>query len=188
MWLLPRLRLALARRPWSYWLLVAFAAAFAWWQITSLHDDARHARDAWGRRVDVWVARSDASRGGIVDAERRTLPAAAVPVTVLDELMPDQVAARDIAAGAVLVPGDVSTARVGEGSVIVAIVATAPALVPGDDVTVFDGGRAVCDGVVDAPPARDDLDASIELAVPPECAAALSASGLDGDLLVGRRP
>ena len=108
MWLLPRLRLAFARRPWSYWLLVALAAGFAWWRIASLHTAAERARDSWGNTVEVWVAVDDIPRGGAVRAERRTLPDAAVPDAPLDDLAPDALAARPISAGAVVVPADVA--------------------------------------------------------------------------------
>ena len=189
MWLLPRLRLAFARRPWSYWLLVALAAGLAWWRIASLHIAAERARDSWGNTVEVWVAVGDVPRGGAVRAERRTLPDAAVPDAPLDDLAPDALAARPISAGAVVVPADVAAgSATPDHWVIVAVEARAPALVAGDPVTVFSAGSAVCDGTVDTAPASGDLATVVALAVPPECAATLSATRFDGDLLVGRRP
>ncbi|MEN9643729.1 MAG: hypothetical protein RL238_398 [Actinomycetota bacterium] len=184
MWLLPRLRLAFARRPWSYWFLVAVAAAVTWWRIAALHDDAQHRRDAWGTAVTVWVVRDDTADGAPLRAERRSLPTAAVPSEALRDLADDAVAARDLVAGEVVVPADVVGDRTTpEGWVVVSVEARAPQLVAGDAVTVFEGGRVLCDGTASG----GGVDGAVELAVPAPCAATLSAAAPAGDIVVGRR-
>lgn len=184
MWLLPRLRLALARRPWLYWLLVGAAAALTWWRVAALHDDAERARASWGTAVEVWVVAADTPHGQPVTANRRTLPAAAVPVTAVREFEPGAVAARDLVAGAVLLPTDLmGDAATPPGWVVVAVGARAPHLVVGDMVTVFVGGRQVCDGRA----AGEVVDETVELALPSECAATLSVAASTSEVVVGRR-
>jgi len=184
MWLLPRLRLALARRPWLYWLLVGAAAALTWWRVAALHDDAERARASWGTAVEVWVVATDTPHGQPVAASRRALPTAAVPVAALREFEPDAVAARDLVAGAVLLPADlVGDAAPPAGWVVVVVGARAPHLAVGDTVTVFVGGRRLCDGQA----AGEAVDETVELALPSECAATLSAASSTSEVVVGRR-
>lgn len=184
MWMLPRLRLALARRPWLYWMLVCAAAALTWWRIAALHDDAERARASWGTSVTVVVASADTPQGQPVQAEQRTLPRAAVPSTALRDVAADAVAARDLVVGQVLLPTDlVGDEARPAGWVVVAVRARSPRLVAGDEVTLFAGGRQWCDGRAEG----ETDDDTVALAVPPDCAAALSALGATDDVVVGRR-
>lgn len=184
MWMLPRLRLALARRPWLYWMLVCAAAALTWWRIAALHDDAEHARASWGTAVTVMVVTADTPQGEPVHAEQRALPTAAVPATALRDVPGDAVAARDLVVGQVLLRTDLVGDEVRPpGWVVVAVRARSPRLVAGDEVTLFAEGRQWCDGWAEG----DAVDDMVALAVPPECAAALSTVGATDDVVVGRR-
>lgn len=185
MWMLPRLRLAFARRPWSYWLIVAFAATVTWWRIAALHDDAQRARDSWGVATTVWVVSADVDGGEPVRAERRDLPTALVPDVAVRDLADDAVAARDLVTGEVVVPADVvGDHTTPEGWVVVSVAARAPQLATGDAITVFEGGRMLCDGTASGGGATDG---AVEIAVPAACAATLSATGFDGEVVIGRR-
>ena len=61
--LLPRLRLALARRPWLYWLLVCVCGATVWLGLAAAHTRADRARTQWGTTRSVWVARTAIAAG-----------------------------------------------------------------------------------------------------------------------------
>ena len=85
MLLLSRLRLALARRPWLYWLFVAFCAAIVWSTLAAneakLHDQRRR----WGETRRVWVATVDIARGDVVRSVARDYPVAMVAASAIDE-------------------------------------------------------------------------------------------------------
>ncbi|MEX2625366.1 MAG: hypothetical protein WD225_00695, partial [Ilumatobacteraceae bacterium] len=86
--LVSRVRHELARRRWLYRTLVVALAAATWWTATAWADRVETERASWGDTVEVWVATRDISTGELLlDAvERRSFPAATVPVAALREL------------------------------------------------------------------------------------------------------
>jgi hypothetical protein len=181
---LPRLRLVFARRPWLYWAIAGTLTACAWWQVSALHADARRARDSWGATVTVWVSLADTPPGTPLSVERRAYPARVVPDGALVDTDPPHVAARRVAAGAVLVPADVADGGALPASWVVFTVPSdgTPALEQDDDIAVFSVGRRLCDGTVAAPPAEQ-----VEFGVPPDCATAVASGLALGDVVLARR-
>lgn len=186
MHVLPRLRLAFARHPWLHWAIAALAGALIWLQIASADRAATSARDAWGTSTPVWVAAAGAERGQPVRAERLDVPVAVVPDGAVTADPVEAVAARRIRRGAVLVDDDLGDGSVPPEWVVFAVPTDAgPSLVEGDRVTVFAAGLHDCDGITgDTGPDG----ATIDVAVPAECAEALSTALTAGDLVVARRP
>lgn len=186
MLLLPRLRVALARRPWMYWLFVAACAAFVWSTLASAQARLNKQREQWGQTRRVWVAAADISAGDVVRVIARDYPVAMVPESALTDEPADATASAAIAAGEVLVTADVSpTERSLPVDWVVFALATdgAPTLRRGDQVAIFGSGQRWCDGVVVA--LAED---AIEVGVPPECADAVSAqAALDAVVLASLR-
>ncbi|MGB8860533.1 MAG: hypothetical protein WCC60_14835 [Ilumatobacteraceae bacterium] len=174
MHLLPRLRLLLARRPWIYWFLVGCCACVAWLAMASAADDAAQERSSWGTTRRVWVTHDVVTAGSRVDAVALDYPVAMVPAAALTAA-PDGVAAHSLAAGEVLVHGDIAgdDGLTPDGWLVFAVPAEGgPALAAGDVVTVFGSGRQWCDGTVVGASVGEG---SAEVAVPPDCAASMSA-------------
>lgn len=181
--LLPRVRLLLARRPWLYWLLVGLCAAGVWAGVAGAQAQVARARAGWGSTQRVWVAMADVTAGQALQAAARDYPAAMVPPSALTALPAGSLAAQAVAEGEVLVAGDVRDATtVPGGWLAFAIPADgAPALLAGDRVAVFGSGQQWCEGLVAAAG-----DATFEVAVPPDCAAALSAQLALGAVTLAR--
>ncbi|MCE9622777.1 MAG: hypothetical protein K8R99_10560 [Actinomycetia bacterium] len=174
MLLLPRLRFALARRPWLYWLFVTVCAAIVWSMVASAQTRLHEQRDQWGETRRVWVATVDVAPGDVIHAVGRDYPIAMVAPSAIDEAPVDAIATTLIAAGEVLVASDVaatSERTLPSDWVVFALgIEDSPALRPGNDVALFGSGQRWCEGVVVALG-----DESIEVGVPPECASAASA-------------
>lgn len=99
-------------------------------------------------------------------------PAAMVPSAAITTAPGDAVAAHAVAAGEVLVAADLAgPSAVPAGWVVFAVPSEgAPALLAGDTVSLFGSGQLWCDGVVHS------VDGErADVAVPPDCAAAVSA-------------
>ncbi len=185
MWLLPRLRLAFGRHRWLHPALVAAAAALVWWQAAALHSSAVRARDAWGTTRAVWVADGAIAPGAAIRAHRVQVPVALVPTDAVTTITLRGIAARDLSRGAMLVDADLAGDHpLPDGWVVFAIPADgAPAVRFADHVTVFGGGRRRCDGVTGTVTAD-----RVEVAVPPDCAADLSADLLATQVVLARTP
>ncbi|MDO8361499.1 MAG: hypothetical protein Q7V88_01260 [Actinomycetota bacterium] len=195
--LLPRLRLALARRPWLYWSSVAVCAAVVWLGVASAQAGVAAERDAWGSTRPVWVATEAAVPGGPLRAERREYPAAMVPVAAVTLAADtgawpaDASAARSVSPGEVLTAADLAAADglAPPGWVVFGVPAAGqPTLVAGDEVAVFGSGQRWCDGVVVAVgsgPGGNGTD-RFDVAVPSECARDLSAQLALGAVTLAR--
>jgi hypothetical protein len=172
MWLLPRLRYTLARRPYLYWLVVGTCAALIALRLQGVEAAAEHSAAAWGTTRAVWVNQGDTAPGGQLHPVLRHYPVAMVPSVALATPPRDGRAARAVADGQVLLAADVADGRTPPADwVVLAVPADhAPRLVPGDAVAVLHAGALTCDGVIDA--AGSDR---LEVAVPVACAGALSA-------------
>ncbi|MFM7045079.1 MAG: hypothetical protein ACKOYG_05945 [Ilumatobacteraceae bacterium] len=179
-----RVRWTLARHPSLYWLaigLCAFAAA------TSVHRAGREAataRDRWGAVVDVVVADTGIERGQSLDASVQPMPLAMVPDGALTELpAAGTVAARGIAARAIVTALDLAASATPDGWLTISLAAVAPPVVAGDQVAVLASGVLLCDGIVSGTP-DDEL---VDVAVPASCAVRASGAVASGDLMLGRR-
>jgi len=183
MFILPRLRLLFARRPWLYWLLVGTCAVGVWLSVAGAQARLDHERDSWGATRTVWVVSESVAVGEVVRATISEFPTAMVPPSALSSLPANAVAARTIAAGEMLVAADVAVDGIAPADWIVFAVSAqgAPSLTIGDDVTVFGSGQAWCDGV-----ATMVGEITIELAVPIDCAASVSAQLALGSVTLAR--
>lgn len=182
--LLTNVRLLFGRRPWLHPLLVGIAALAVWWQATALQSGAAHARAAWGNVRDVWVADAASEPGDPVSAHLDQYPIAVVPSDAISDEPASAVAARRVSAGAVLTNADLANPRaLPVGWVVFALPPEAAGAVQfGDGVAAFSQGRRICDGRVGA------IDATVEIAVPAECAAALSDAVANDDVVLARMP
>ena len=188
---LPRLRLLLARRPWLRWLVVGLCAAVVATQLTSAQSALERERSRWGATRRVWLTAGTTQAGAPLAPLQEDWPEAMVPPDALAELPDNPVAARTVPARQPLTALDVA----GEGTVPAG---WAVFSVPGDGlpslagapaVSVFSGGTRLCDGVATSgtSAAPRSETAGAEVAVPPDCAAGLSAALASGDLVIARR-
>lgn len=182
---LPRLRLLLARRPWLYWLIVSACAVAVWLSVTSAQAQLTRERDRWGTTRAVWVASGPVAAGENLQVTTNDYPIAMVPPSAVSSLPADAVAARSMVAGDIVVAADVAVdGLVPADWVVFALPANGtPALIFGDAVTVFGSGQAWCDGMV----ARVG-DVTMEVAVPTDCAASMSAQLALGAIVLARHP
>jgi hypothetical protein len=109
---IPRLRLAVARRPWIHWLIVCAVAALVATVVIGAVADARRERASWGSTARVLVATRALDAGDVVRgaAELRELPLAMVPATAVRSPTTARTVVRQVAAGAVIVDLDVAAA------------------------------------------------------------------------------
>ena len=175
MLLLSRLRLALARRPWLYWLFVTCCAALVWSTLSANQAKLDDQRKRWGETRRVWIAAVDIAPGDVVRAVARDYPIAMVTSSAIDDEPVDVIASTSIAAGEVLVAADIDETSIGFLPLDWVVFALsndhAPSLDQGDTVAVFGSGQRWCDGMVVA--IREDDDA-VDIGVPPTCADAVS--------------
>ena len=183
MLLLSRLRFALARRPWVYWVLVAGCAAIVWSTVSTAQARLDKQRQQWGETRRVWVAVDDIAPGDLVRSVARDYPVAMVTASAIDDEPVGAIATASIAAGEVLVSADVATEGdrpLPAGWVVFALGGNeSPTLRPGDRVVIFGSGQRWCDGVVVA--VADDR---VEVGTPPECANAVSLQLAAGSIVL----
>ena len=177
-----RARLALARRPWVYWTIIAALAStlavVVDEQLTSLDD----ARRGWGATRSVLVAERRLAPGDTVAARLVDLPLAAIPPGALDEL-PDGVRLHQrVGEGEVVtdlditaLPGPAGRARAGT-----VVVALSDPLSRG--VTIGLNVRVAADGLVLAEEASivEVIDDVIFVAVDASDAPAVAAAAQQG--------
>jgi hypothetical protein len=181
--LLSRLRLALARRPWLYWLFVACCAAIIWSTLATNQAKLDDQRRRWGETRRVWVAAVDIAPGDVVRSVARDYPIAMVAASAIIDQPAGVIATSSISAGEVLVAADID--ETGDDLLPPDWVVFAlsndhtPSLHQGDDVAVFGSGQRWCDGVVAA--VGDD---TADIGVPPTCADAVSVQIAAGTLVL----
>ncbi len=182
---LPRLRLLFARRPWLYWLIVGTCAVAVWLSVASAQAQVTRERDSWGTTRTVWVASGPVAAGDVVLAAAADYPTAMVPPSAVSSLPADAVAARSITAGEVVVAADVAVDGLFPADWVVFAVPAdgTPVLIAGDAVTVFGSGQLWCDGTAAA---IGEVD--VEIAVPTDCAASMSAQLALGAITIARHP
>jgi hypothetical protein len=183
MFVLPRLRLLLARRPWLYWLCAASCAAIAAGGVAAARGAAADARKVWGDTREVWVTTADVATGAVLLPEQRSYPVAMVPPDAVATWPAAAIAAHPLADGEVVVAGDLA----GDGAIpsgwvaFLVPVAHDTGWVVGTHTALFAAGSDLCDGVITATPAD-----AIEVAVPPSCAATVSMFTAGGELVLAR--
>lgn len=186
MYVLPRLRLAVARHPWGHRAVVALLAGLVALGVHQAESAADRARAAWGATRPVVVVLGDTDAGDPVRVEVRRYPSAMVPTAALREPPDRPLALHPLAAGEMLTADDlIGAGTVPHGWHSFAVPAdAAPALAPGAPVGVFAGGRHLCNGVATAAGAAGD--GHVEVAVPANCAEATSVAVDAGDVVLSR--
>jgi len=184
MHLVARVRWTLARHPSLYWLAIAVCALTAAVSVHRAGRDAAETRLRWGTLVDAVVADAPIERGQSLTVSLRQVPVAMLPDGALSE-MPDTdtVAARPIAANAIVTDVDLASSAIPGEWVTISIAAVSPPLVAGDQVAVIAGGALLCDGIA----AGAVVDDRVDIAVPASCALRASEAAITGDLMLGRR-
>jgi len=185
-----RLRWVVARHPSIHWVVIGTCGLVAWSVLRGMAGDADDERRRWGVTTAVWVTDAGVRRGDVIVATATEMPLALVPDDALpgDEPL-DGLATHDLSAGEVVVGHDVATADDAPATwVVMAVPAdTAPRLVVGDRVAVFGSGALLCDGVVAAAAVEEDGRRTVDVALPPDCAADVSAHLASGVASLGRR-
>lgn len=166
--------------------MVGLCAAVVTAQLMAAGSALERERARWGSARRVWVATGAADAGDIVALEERMWPDAVVPDEALTRAPVDVVAARSVARGQLLTAADL----VGDGAVpngwqVFAVPADGqPALAPSQRVSMYSAGTLLCRGTTAA--VRPADSGVVEVAVPDQCAAAVSAALADGGLVVAR--
>ncbi|MEL6893166.1 MAG: hypothetical protein AAFP84_16350 [Actinomycetota bacterium] len=168
----------IARHPWVRWSVVVGCVAVVIASWLELRDATIEARNAWGERIEVWVAARDHEPGDSVEVVSTAMPRTLVPAAALDAEPADEVARRRIAVGEVVVGPDVAgpprpVALAPTGSVVVAV---ADPLVP--DAPLGAAVLVVAEAVVlaDAGVVTSVHDGVIGVAVPAPAAPAVAAA------------
>lgn len=154
--LFPRLRLLLARRPWMYWSAVCVLALLIGASAASTLAGVDTQRRSWGQTAQVVVANAPITTGMALNPLVRTtaMPIAMVPASAVRELPPGAIALQRIAAGEIVVTGDISLAG-GPAALLpvgwLAITVETPdtgLFQLGDHLVVFAFGQVVADSAV----------------------------------------
>ena len=184
MQVLPRARLALARHPALYWIMVGAVAVAVGLAAGSAMRRVDTARRSWGRTVPVWVATAGSAPGESLHVQRLEYPVAMVPaaaVTISPEGLPS---IQSVTAGEIVVAGDVAesglAALVPAGWLAMAVPAhPGEHLQLGAHVAAFAAGVQVGAGSIVA---LDDQQ--VVIAVPAGDAPALSAAITGGTVVL----
>ena len=154
--LFPRLRLLLARRPWMYWSAVGVLAIFIGASAASALAGVDTQRRSWGQTAQVVVANAPITPGIALGPLVRTtaMPLAMVPASALDALPPSAIAVQRIAAGEIVVAGDIAVttgpaALLPVGWLAITVETSVTGLFQlGDHLVVFAFGQVVADSAV----------------------------------------
>ena len=188
MLLLPRLRLALARRPWLYWLFVAGCASIVWSTVSSAESRLDQERQRWGETRRVWIAAVDIAPGDLVRSEARVYPVAMLPASAINDQPIGVIATTSISAGEVLVAADIDYGGddlLPPDWVVFALAPdNTPSLRQGDTVAIFGSGQRWCDGVLFAVADDRNGNGNVEVGVPAVCADAVSVQVAAGTIVL----
>jgi SAF domain len=121
-----RVRIAIARRPWIRWLVIAGLSIAAGSTVAGQLRGVEAARSSWAETVVVFTARQDLAPGEALSVTTAELPIAAVPKSALTEVPIGMTARQRIAVGEVVVAGDVTdgvgpAAQADTGTVVVPV-------------------------------------------------------------------
>jgi hypothetical protein len=175
MHLLARIRLMVARHPWTYWSAIVVVAGVVAVASASALAGVEAAKRSWGQQSTVWMTTSDIEPGAPISASARDLPVAVVPAGATHDDPSGVVARQRIGPGEIVTDDDVS-ARGSAGLipadwVAFAIPASSEHFTTGDHLDVYSGEVFVAAGLV-----VDDGESELMVAVPTTAAPILSAA------------
>lgn len=187
MQLLPRIRSTLARHPLLWWATVGALAVLCGVLVAGAMRRVDEQRRAWGATRPVWVATAALAPGEPLEFERRDYPVAMLPSAAVTSSPVGAVAHQRVAAGEVIVAGDVSTGGLAglipPGSVAVAVPARASQFHVGDGIVAFANGERLANGQVVGVEAEQVL-----VAVPADAAPALTLALPAGAVVLALLP
>lgn len=178
-----RLRWALVRRPWLFWLLVGagttLTGSIAYESVRSVEAQ----RQTWGDTATVYVATAPLARGDPLDGATvaRAFPMAVVPEGAVDAVPAAAVARHDIGTGELLSAHDITDARgarslAPDGWPTVAVVEPIPTgATTGATVTIAADGAVLAEAGVIVGRHGD----AVLVAVPDEDAPAVAAAAVE---------
>ena len=104
-----RARIFLARHGWVRWVIVISLTGGVGWSSYQQSSAVERSREAWGRTLEVVVARGDLEPGDPIEAELVALPAAMVPNAALTSQPADARLRQRVVSGAVITSADIAT-------------------------------------------------------------------------------
>lgn len=187
MHLLARVRLALARHPWAYWLVVAVVAGMVSLGAARAMARVEAQRRSWGEQRTAWVASTAIEPGQPIHADRREVPTAVVPADAVRVAPGDVVARQRIGAGEIITTVDLAArgpaSLIPDGWLAFAVPMPVEHFAAGDYVRVYSGDRFVATGVV-----VDHVESELMVAIPVEAAATMAAALLTDTVTIALAP
>jgi SAF domain-containing protein len=184
MHVLARVRLVVARHPWTYWLVVALVAGAAGFGVMGAMARVDAARRSWGDSTTVWVASIPIEPGEPINADRREVPRAVVPDAAIGEPPSGAVARQRIGPGEIITDSDIAAggraSLVPAGWVAFAVPASVEHFATGDHLNVYSGNQLVASGLV-----VDHGESELMVAIPAEAAPALATALLTDAVTLG---
>lgn len=187
MQLLARVRLAVARHPWIYWLAVATVAGGVASGVARTMAGVAEARRSWGEQQIVWVAGTAVEPGAVISADSRSMPRAMVPAESVDVDPSGAVSRQRIGPGEIITVADVSAGGaaglVPDGWLAFAVPVAVEHFATGDHVRVYAADQFVSAGVV-----VDRADADVMVAIPVDAAPIMSTALLTDSVTIALTP
>lgn len=187
-----RVRHALLRRPWIYWLAVALVAAATMFVVAAAMAAVADQQRAWGAPRHVLVATRDATAGEAVLAVAAVTswPAPMLPPSAVGSVDEATVLRRPVSDGEVIVADDIAAttgpqALIPPGWLGVPVrEAVASGVSTGATVTVISGGLVLATDAVVA----GSLSEGVLVAVPSADAPVVAQAATTGDVVLSLQP
>ena len=175
MHLLARVRLMVARHPWTYWFVIAVVAGVVAVSAAAAIASVDTARRSWGAQATVWTTTSALSPGEAMAVAARQVPVAVVPAGAVTHSPAGTVARQRLGPGEIVTIDDVAASGpaglVPPGWVAFAVAASPDHFSTGDHVEVYSADQLVADGLV-----VDDGDPQMMIAIPTAAASTMAAA------------
>jgi hypothetical protein len=187
MHLLARVRLMVARHPWTYWVAIAALSGALALGVARAMAGVDAARRSWGEQHTVWTASAAIDAGQAIIAGRRQVPRAVVPAGAVDDIPSGVVARQHIGLGEIITDADITTAGpaglIPDGWVAFAVPATVEHFATGDHLEVYAAEQLVAAGLV-----VDRGESELMVAIPADAAPAMTTALLAGAVTLGLSP
>jgi hypothetical protein len=187
MHLLARVRLALARHPWAYWVVIAVVAGAVSLGAAGAMASVESQRRSWGEQQTVWVASAAIEPGQPIRAHRREVPRAVVPTDAVGVAPGDAIARQRIGVGEIITNVDLAgrgpASLIPDGWVAFAVTAAVEHFAPGDHLRVYWGDRFVAAGMV-----IDHDDSKLMVAIPIDAAPTMATALLADSVTIALTP
>ena len=187
MHLLARVRLMVARHPWTYWVAIAALSGALALGVARAMAGVDAARRSWGDQETVWIASAAIEPGQPIVAARSDVPRAVVPAGAIDGRPIDVVARQHIGPGEIITNADIAIAGpaglIPDGWVAFAVPATVEHFAIGDHLEVYTAEQLVGAGLV-----VDRGESELMVAIPADAAPAMATALLADAVTLGLSP